>query len=63
MGVLSSVLDPYEPPAFHAKRELAAGHLADTYTRDHPTLPPDPVDSELPWCDLAATQRAAGADN
>ena len=63
MGVLPSVLDPYESPAFHAKRELAARHLADTYIRDHPTLPPDPVDSELPWCDLAAAQRAVGAGN
>ena len=26
-------------------------------------LPSDPVDSELPWCDLAATQRAVGAGN
>ena len=63
MGVLLSVLDPYKSPAFHAKRELAARHLADIYIRDHPTLPPHPVDSELPWCDLAATQPAVGAGN
>ena len=61
MSVLPVVLDLHESPAYQAKRELAANYLADQYIRDHPTLPPDSVDSQLSWCDIAATKRAVGA--